>query len=506
MKIELLGALDYKKVEDKLREKGINEEEIKELINEIKNIEIGRKSEITASAGRLSRFQGDVFEILGLSEEKTLEQNAKYVKNVVGMGHSSIIDHDYCVFAIKDVTPVIEQIIIEERFSSFTIKSRREVDFSNSGFYVPNFHNEKGELIKENEEVQELYKLHMMRLFNEYKKFIQDGIKKEDARFILPYSFHSNIIMGVDSHTLKDMIIKYTKSDLSKIDEVREFGEKLYEIAKESMPYLIPIIDKEPVKEMDPVKDYLELTEINEKREILKKPEIYNATQNVDDTILIASIMRRYQLNQETAKKLYEERCKMDPDFKETLMRKIIKEGDKQELSQVNFDIQIPTSYAIATHYTRHRTHDMMFPKFVPLPDLLEFKQVPSIEKSHKRECQKIIEENNQFVKSLKELYDIRDEDLIYFTLSGNMVNFITNMNGKTIEHILRLRECNKAQWETRQIARGIHDEIKKLDGAEEFSKVLGPTCETEGMCYEGKECCGKVYTLKNCKMPPRNS
>ena len=505
MKVELIGALDYKKVEELLKEKGIKEEESKELIEELKDIETRRRAEITSSAGRLSRFNGNVFEILGLSEEKTLEQNSKYVKNVVGMGHSSIIDHDYCVFAIKDVTPVIEQIIIEERFSSFTIKSRREVDFSSAGYYVPNFHDENGNIIMENKEVQSIYKHHMMNLFEEYNKLIADGIKKEDARFVLPYSFHSNIIMGVDSHTLKDMIIKYTKTDLAKIDEVKEFGDKLYEIAKTNMPYLIPIIDKEGEKK-DTIKELLDKDLSNEKHEVIKKPKIYNATNNIDDTILISAIMRRYQFDYEKAKRHYETLCKSNPNYKEMLMRLVTKEGDREELSQVNIDVQIPTSYAIATHYTRHRTHNIMFPKFVPLPDLTQYKKVPSIEKNHKEEYDRIFKENANLVKSLKEIYGIRDEDLIYFTLSGNTVNFITNMNGKTIEHILRLRECNKAQWETRQIARGIHDEIKRLKGAEEFSKVLGPTCETEGMCYEGKECCGKVYTLKNCKMPPKNN
>ena len=505
MKVELLGALDYKKVEALLKEKNIPEEKRKELLEGIKEIEVRRKSEITASAGRLSRFQGDVFEILGLSEDKTLEQNAKYVKNVVGMGHSSIIDHDYCVFAIKDVTPVIEQIIIEERFSSFTIKSRREVDFYQAGFYVPNFHDKDGNIIMENREVQEIYKNHMTSLFQEYQKLINDGIKKEDARFVLPYSFHSNIIMGVDSHTLKDMIIKYTKTDLSKIDEVKEFGEKLYDIAKENMPYLIPIIDNAKVQEKDPVQEFLDSHNIPRKHEILDSPRIYNATSHIDDTILIASIMRRYQFDYEEAKYFYETQCELDPSFKEELMRKITFEGDKQELSQINIDVQIPTSYAIATHYTRHRTHDIMFPKFVPLPDLRQYKVVPSIEKNHHEDYKRIFMENYQLVVVLKELYEIREEDLVYFTLSGNMANFITNMNGKTIEHILRLRECNKAQWETREIARGIHEEIKNLEGSEIFASVLGPTCETTGMCYEGKECCGKVYALKNCKMPPRN-
>ena len=93
--------------------------------------------------------------------------------------------------------------------------------------------------------------------------------------------------------------------------------------------------------------------------------------------------------------------------------------------------------------------------------------------------------------------YNIREEDLIYFTLSGNMVNIITNMNGKTLEHILRLRECNKTQWETRKIAHNLHSEVANIDSAEIFASLLGPTCETQRICKEGKESCGKILKLK---------
>ena len=49
--------------------------------------------------------------------------------------------------------------------------------------------------------------------------------------------------MGVNTHVLKNMIIKFTKTKYAKIQEVRELGEKLYEIAKEKVPYIIPAID-----------------------------------------------------------------------------------------------------------------------------------------------------------------------------------------------------------------------------------------------------------------------
>ena len=131
MEVQLLGKLNYDKLKEELKGKVDNCDEIIEII---KRQASEMRAQIVSTAGRLSRFPGNVFDVLKISENKTLEQNINFIKNVIGMGHESISDHDYIVLAIKDVSPIIEQTIIEERFSSFTIKSRREVNFSQAGF------------------------------------------------------------------------------------------------------------------------------------------------------------------------------------------------------------------------------------------------------------------------------------------------------------------------------------------------------------------------------------
>lgn len=495
MEIKLIGSLDYKKVKELISSKEIDEEKTEEILNKLKKIEKARHSEIVSTAGRLSRFPGTIDEVLNLSESKTNDQNTKFIKNVIQMGHNSITDHDYLVFSIKDVSATIEQMIIAERYSSFTIKSRREVDFSTAGFYVPDFHDKNGDLLENNDELKEIYVNHMKYLFNEYKKMVDNGIKTEDARFILPYCFHSNIIMGIDAHTLFDMIIKFTKTKYSKVDEFREFGNKLYEIAKEYTAYLIPIIDKIPVTEQDNVDNFLNNYVEKEKYQILNSVKLLNYTSNPDDQILISSIMRRYQFDYEKAKNIYNKLCQSNPNFKYNLMKKIAFEGDKQELSQVNFNFQIPVSYAILTHFTRHRTHKIIVPDFFPNIDLTQYK-TPPILKKDSSEYNKIFETNKKVYDFFKS-NNVRDEDLIYFTLSGNMTNMITNMDAWTLRHILELRECNKAQWETREIANQMHKEIKKTGVADVLSSILGPTCETLGVCREKREHCGKKLNLK---------
>lgn len=497
MQIELMGAIDFVKLEKELKDRNV--EKYEEIVDFVKELERFGRIKKVASAGRLSRFPGDVFEVLGLSDEKTYEQNESFVQRVICMGHDSITDHDYLVFAIKNVSALIEQTIIAERFSSFTIKSRREVDFSNAGYYVPPFfHDEEGNIISENDNVINEYKEYMNSLFDEYLKLENTNLPKEDARFILPYCYYSNIIMGVDAHTLKDMIIKFTKKHLSKIQEVREFGEKLYDIAKSNIPYIVDEIEKVESNSVDVVSEYINKYIEPTDYKVLDHVKLISYTENVDDTILKSALMRRYQYDDKKAKSILDMINKSNSDFGKELIRKITFEGDKLELSQVNFQFQVPLSFAVLTHLTRHRTHQILIPEFAPLIDLKQYKVPPKANSICPGKIEKIFENNYEKYLHFKNDYNICDEDLVYFTLSGNVVNVVTNMDGKTVEHILRLRECSKAQWETQAMARDMHKEINNIGkSASLFSSILGSTCMTMGYCKEGKESCGRVYKLK---------
>ena len=210
MKIELLGG--YTKEELDLRIKKI------------------------ATAGKLSRYPGNVFEVLETCNDT--EKNIRLIKRIIGMGHKSIIEHDYLVFALCDVTPIVEQTIIGNRLTSFTIKSRREVDFRNVGFYIPNFRDKNMKIHKDNEILKEKYIKHMKYLFNTYGNIVDLGINIEDARFILPYSYHSNIIMGLDVRELEKLIVSLVSGTLSNITDLKDFGNELLSITKQFVPYL----------------------------------------------------------------------------------------------------------------------------------------------------------------------------------------------------------------------------------------------------------------------------
>ena len=466
MKIELIG--------------GFNKEELETRIQKV------------AAAGKLSRFKGNVFEVL--ESCNNYEKNLNLIKRIISMGHESIIEHDYLVFAICDVTPIVEQTIIGSRLTSFTIKSRREVDFRTAGFYVPEFRTKDLKPHPKNEEIKEKYVKHMKYLFNTYGNLVDEGINVEDSRFILPYSFHSNIIMGLNARELKKMVLSFLYGPLSKISELNKLGNELYNIIKKYIPYLEEQISAYTPKVEEPF-EYLESLSCRPNVKILDKPHLISYTANSDDVILKSSIMYHFQCSESEATEIMCNLEKKDKDFKAKYMNIILHKEENRELEQVNFTFQIPISLSILTHLTRHRMHSLLVPEFLPLWNFENY-IVPATIKA-KPELEKMfIEAHDRNIEVLEEFksLNISDTDLIYFYLGCQMLNVVTSMNGRTLQWILHLRCCNKAQWQIRGIAKEIAKQVKEVSPL--LGKGLGATCVTDLICNEKRESCGLIDTL----------
>lgn len=462
MKVELLGGCTKDQLE-----------------NRIRNI---------SAAGKLSRFPGNVFEVLESCDN--YEENLKMVKRIIKMGHKSIIEHDYLVFAICDVSPIIEQTIIGNRLTSFTIKSRREVDFRNVGYYVPEFRDKQGNIHPQNEQLKEKYKKGMKKLFNSYGDFVDNGINVEDARFILPYSYHSNIIMGLNARELEKMAIWLLHGSPSKISEVKELGTKLYEIIKEHVPYLVDNMEKQIDSEND--FEYLESMSERPDIEIVNKTKLVHYTPDADEQVLLSNIMYHYQCSTEKAKEILNNMQQKDANCKEKMMKNILNKEERRELEQVCFTFQIPISLSILTHITRHRMHSLLVPEFTPMWNLHNY-IVPDTIKQNEKLKQLYIEIAEQNIKLYEEFRaaQVMEEDLVYFYIGGQMCNIVTTMNARNVQWICRMRCCNKAQWQVNRIAKDMAQQVKEV--APLIGTGLGPTCVTNFVCNEGRESCGLI-------------
>ena len=97
--------------------------------------------DVCAASGRISTQSGTALEIFERSHDE--EKNTNLISKVTRSGHTSTIEHIFFNLAFENVSVVVEQFMIEFRLASFTVKSRRYVNFSDAGFYVPEFNNEE---------------------------------------------------------------------------------------------------------------------------------------------------------------------------------------------------------------------------------------------------------------------------------------------------------------------------------------------------------------------------
>lgn len=461
-----------------------------ELLGGSTKEELESRIQRVAAAGKLSRFNGNVFEVLDSCDD--FESNLKLIKRIIKMGHKSIIEHDYLVFALCDVTPIVEQTIIGNRLTSFTIKSRREVDFRTAGFYTPEFRNKDLEEHEKNEELKKKYNEHMQYLFNTYGEIVDKDVNVEDARFILPYCFHSNIIMGLDGRELEKLVISLRNGRLSRIQELKELGDRLYEIIKEEVPYLKVSLKNVEMKDENQF-EYIESISKRPEIKILDKPKILSYTPNADDVVIKSNIMYHYQCSEEKADEILKEMIKKDEHAREKIMHNILHKEERRELEQVSFSFQIPISLSILTHLTRHRMHSLLVPEFIPMWDMKNYVTPVTVKNKANDIFQESIEKNMAMFKEFKDA-GVAEEDLIYFYVGAQMLNVVTTMSARTLQWILRLRCCNKAQWQIRFIAQEIARKVSEV--APLIGKGLGPTCITDRYCGEGRECCGLIDKL----------
>ena len=154
-----------------------------------------------ASGGRISTMDGTAGEIYAKSLAAGQEKNEKLIGKVLSSGHTSVLEHCYVNLSFENVSVLAEQFLIEFRLASFTVKSRRYVDFSKAGYVSPAFADDAQRVVFENTAAS---------LFRTYDALEAAGIPKEDARFVLPYCFCSNFFCSMNARELVHVMNELT--------------------------------------------------------------------------------------------------------------------------------------------------------------------------------------------------------------------------------------------------------------------------------------------------------
>lgn len=111
-------------------------------------------------------------------------------------------------------------------------------------------------------------------------------------------------------------------------------------------------------------------------------------------------------------------------------------------------------------------------------------------------------EEFNRIIGQIQEGYNrltalgIPKEDARYLLPNACQTQLIMTMNARSLLHFFSLRCCRRAQWEIRDLAWKIRQEVIKV--APVLFRDAGPACLAQGKCSEGAMTCGQPYTRED--------
>ena len=182
---------------------------------------------LCGTAALTSTKSGSPSELL---EKMNMETAKRIIKRVTGYGHVSVIEHASFTFSIEGVSRAMTHQLVRHRIASFTQQSQRYVTYDTLEKYVtpPSITN--------NAEAQKIFDETLEKISETYQKLLKLGIKKEDARFILPNAAKTNIIVTMNARELRHFfnLRCCTRSQW----EIREVAIEMLKQAKKTAPAL----------------------------------------------------------------------------------------------------------------------------------------------------------------------------------------------------------------------------------------------------------------------------
>lgn len=433
---------------------------------------------VCAASGRISTQSGTALEVMEKSQDR--EKNEKLISKVTASGHTSTVEHIFFNLAFENVSVVVEQFMIEFRLASFTVKSRRYVDFSDSGYYVPEL----------KDELKEKYISHMNSLFSLYSELCENGIAKEDARFVLPYCFYSNFYCSLGGRELVNVLRAMLFGRGKNIKEIYELGKSLLFQCKEYAPGIFGNFESQYGK----YNDFCDLSFIkreNKEKDILQNVEILSYTKNPEKIVSKCALIEKFGISSSESEAIIS-----DEETRHKIIRAVMSSSRPRALENVSFTVRYNNvTLSTLTHFARHRIQSLNIPSLSSC-DRGSYVIAPSIS-----ENKELLSKYIDAFDKTKALYDdlcengYGESETVYCLLSGNTLDIVSTMNGRELKLFLKLRTCSRAQWEIRELATELLKQLRKI--SPELFTFYGPSCYTDGFCPEGRLTCGKMKEIK---------
>lgn len=175
-------------------------------------------------------YSKDSWENIKIKSEKEM---CDFIVPLMMEQHTSPLEHVSFSFAIEGISRACLAQLTRHRTFKFNVQSQRYVDGSNFDFVMPNLNymNEtRGKIAKE--DLKEFFE-HSKEM---YRYLTELGIKKEDARAILPQATTCNLIVTMDLNNFRNFLRQRKCIHAQK--EIRELALTMIDLLKPHIPFV----------------------------------------------------------------------------------------------------------------------------------------------------------------------------------------------------------------------------------------------------------------------------
>jgi len=181
-------------------------------------------------------------------------------------------------------------------------------------------------------------------------------------------------------------------------------------------------------------------------------------------------------------------------------LEKLLKMGHLSPFEHASFTFAVDGISRVASHQlVRHRVGASFSQKSQRYVNENQFEYVipHSIAKDEKMKA-----EFDDLMVLLQNKYEnlismgIPAEDARYLLPNATTTNFVLTMNARSLMHFFELRCCNRAQKEIRELSDLMLERVREVAPA--LFAVAGPTCVTQGICFEGQMSCGRALHIRS--------
>jgi thymidylate synthase (FAD) len=153
------------------------------------------------------------------------DSEAGFIRRLIKVGHESPLEHAYATFRIRNCSRAMTHQLVRHRLMAVSQQSQRYVNEDQFAYvlpqtippeYVEDFHQD------------------MKTIQQMYRKWRDRGLKKEDARFVLPNACVSEIVVSADFREWRH-IFKLRLSAKAQW-EIRKACAKMLTILKQHAP------------------------------------------------------------------------------------------------------------------------------------------------------------------------------------------------------------------------------------------------------------------------------